>query len=83
MTAGYKFGDIQNQLYELAEELDDISSEKLTEVSKSIAEPVLKNYLSYSSQSYQDALLERREFESRSDRRACKDDDFLQSQNIE
>ncbi|MDK2644601.1 DUF5677 domain-containing protein [Vibrio vulnificus] len=65
MTAGYKFGDIQNQLYELAKELDDISSEKLTEVSKSIAEPMLKNYLSSSSQSYQDALLERREFESR------------------
>ncbi|TOE35604.1 hypothetical protein CGJ44_25455, partial [Vibrio parahaemolyticus] len=65
MTVRYKFGDIQNQLYELAEELDDISHEKLTEISKSIAEPMLNNYLSSSSQSYQDALLERREFESR------------------
>ena len=48
MTVGYKFGDIQNQLYELAEEIGDIPSEKLTEISKSISEPMLKNYLSES-----------------------------------
>ncbi|WP_146075931.1 DUF5677 domain-containing protein [Vibrio jasicida] len=64
MTIGYKFGDMQDQLYELAEELGEMSSEKLTEITKSIAEPMLKNYLNFSSQSYQNTLLERREFES-------------------
>lgn len=82
MTAGYKFGDIQNQLYELAEELDDISSEKLTEISKSIAEPMLKNYLSSSSQNYQEALLDRREFESRNvdkwEQAFCLFDSYIQ-----
>lgn len=65
MTTGYKFGEIQNQLYELAEDLEDISSEKLAEISKSLAAPMLKNYLNSSFENYQAALQERHDFESR------------------
>ena len=65
MAIGYKFGDIQNQLYELAEELEDISSEKLAEISKSFAAPMVKNYLNSASENYQVALQEQHAFESR------------------
>ncbi|MGF1718133.1 DUF5677 domain-containing protein [Photobacterium chitinilyticum] len=65
MNIGYKFGDIQNQLHELAEELEDISSEKLMEISKSLAAPMLKNYLDSASEHYQAALQDRHDFELR------------------
>ncbi|HAS6672285.1 hypothetical protein JHT19_08060 [Vibrio parahaemolyticus] len=64
MTVGYKFGDIQHRIDKLGEGFDDISNEKLVEISKSFAKPMLKSHLKSSPQNYKVTLQKRREFES-------------------